>query len=152
MADSLEIEARAQCKLADEYDAAQNRGEVVGAHDGAKKRVPNENAIATVTDIGLTRKQVHEARRIRDAEKREPGMVRKTLDAAQIIAKFAQRDASQMGLRTMGNAQCDSRFDTAINRMARKRQRAKPRWNGSTITRTRRARQPRKGETCPSPE
>ena len=33
-----------------------------------------------VVDIGLTSKQVHEARRIRDAEKRTPGMVRQTLD------------------------------------------------------------------------
>lgn len=50
-----EIEALAKSKLADEYDAAQKRGEVVSAHDGAKKRVPDGNAIATVTDLGLTR-------------------------------------------------------------------------------------------------
>lgn len=69
-ADALEIEALAKRRLADEYDAAQERGEVVGAHDGARKRVPDENAIvpATVEDIGLTRKDIYEARQIRDAE------------------------------------------------------------------------------------
>lgn len=79
-ADALEIEAQAKRRLADEYDAAQDRGEVVGAHDGAKKRVPDGNAIATVADLGLTRKQVHEARQIRDAEIVEPGIVRRVLD------------------------------------------------------------------------
>jgi hypothetical protein len=36
---------------------------------------PNENTVATVTDIGLTSKQVHEARAVRDAEKAEPGII-----------------------------------------------------------------------------
>jgi hypothetical protein len=53
--------------LADEYDGAARRGEAVGAHDGAKKRVPNGNAIATAADVGLTRKQIHNARVVRDA-------------------------------------------------------------------------------------
>ena len=61
-ADALEIEALAKRRLADEYDEAQERGEVVGAHDGAKKRVPDENAIATAADIGLTRKEIFEPR------------------------------------------------------------------------------------------
>ncbi|WP_454917408.1 hypothetical protein [Xanthobacter sediminis] len=78
----LDIEAQAKRRLADEYDAAQDRGEVVGAHDGARKRVPDENAIApaTAADLGLTRKAVHEARVVRDAEKTDPGIVRRTLD------------------------------------------------------------------------
>lgn len=56
-------------RLAEEYDAAQERGEVVGPHDGARKRVPDENAIspATAADIGLSRKDIHEARQIRRA-------------------------------------------------------------------------------------
>jgi hypothetical protein len=33
-----------------------------------------------VDDIGLTRKQVHEARQMRDAEKAKPGTVRKTVE------------------------------------------------------------------------
>ena len=43
--------------------------------------VPVENNDSpTVQDIGLTRKQVHEARAVRDAEKENPGLVRKTIE------------------------------------------------------------------------
>lgn len=34
----------------------------------------------SVSDIGLTHKEVHEARQIRDAEKADPGVTRRTLD------------------------------------------------------------------------
>lgn len=80
MADALIIESHAQCRLADEYDAAQERGEVQGSYTGAKKRIPNENTIASVKDIGLTSKQVHQARIVRDAEKAKPGIVRKAVE------------------------------------------------------------------------
>jgi hypothetical protein len=79
-ADALEIEAAAKRRLADEYDAAQERGEVVGAHNGARKRVDDDNAIVTSADLGLRRDQIHDARLIRDAEVAEPGLVRRTLD------------------------------------------------------------------------
>lgn len=35
---------------------------------------------ATVTDLGLTRKAIHEARQLRDAEAADPGVIRRTLD------------------------------------------------------------------------
>lgn len=79
-ADALEIEAAAKRRLADEYDAAQARGEVVGAHDGARKRVEDANAIATTSDLGLRRDQIHEARQLRNAEAADPGIIRRTLD------------------------------------------------------------------------
>lgn len=49
-----------------------------------KKRVPNENTIspATTADLGLTRKDIHDARIMRGAEKAKPGIVRQTLNAA----------------------------------------------------------------------
>ena len=81
----------AKRRLADEYDAAQERGEVVGAHNGAKNRVLSENAIATAADIGLSRKDIHEARQIRDAEADDPGIVRRTLDALLEVGGL-QRD------------------------------------------------------------
>lgn len=79
-ADALEIEALAKRRLADEYDAAQERGEVSkrGQH---KSHIPDGNMRADVDDIGLTSKQIHEARQIRDAEEEDPGIVRATLDA-----------------------------------------------------------------------
>lgn len=80
-ADALEIEARAKRRLADEYDAAQERGEVATATDGKLGRSNGERP-TTAADLGLSRKQVHEARQVRDAEKREPGVVRRVLDDA----------------------------------------------------------------------
>jgi hypothetical protein len=54
MADALDIEARAQCRLADEYDAAQARGEV--RKDGQRgKAVPDKNSSATTADLGPCR-------------------------------------------------------------------------------------------------
>jgi hypothetical protein len=61
--------ARAKARLADEYDAAQQRGEVRRHGNYRKSDVPNENITPTVTDIGPARKQVHEARNVRDAIK-----------------------------------------------------------------------------------
>lgn len=79
-ADALEIEAAAKRRLADEYDAAQARGEV--ASDGRPKTVLDGNGIpATAADLGLRRDQIHDARLLRDAEAADPGIVRRTLDA-----------------------------------------------------------------------
>lgn len=56
--------ARAEMHLAEQYDAAQEQGEVVGAHDGAKKRVGGDNAF-TSADIGLRSDEIHDARKLR---------------------------------------------------------------------------------------
>lgn len=60
-----EIEAAAMRRLADEYDAAQERGEVAGAKDGSRGRSIGERP-ATAAEIGLDRKDIHEARQVRD--------------------------------------------------------------------------------------
>lgn len=79
-AEALEIEAAANRRLADEYDAAQARGEV--ATDGRPKTVPDGNGIPAAADLGLSRKAIHEARLIRDAEIAEPGIVAQTIAEA----------------------------------------------------------------------
>lgn len=48
---------------ADEYDAAQLRGDVAG-----QGKPSIAEGLATVADIGLSHKDIHEAREIRDAE------------------------------------------------------------------------------------
>lgn len=53
----------APTRLADEYDAAQERGEVAG--HGRSKLEADE--LTTASDIGLRHDQIHEARQIRDA-------------------------------------------------------------------------------------
>lgn len=71
LADALEIEAQAKRRLADEYDAAQARGEVAGSCEGRPRRSGVER-LPDASDLGLTRKQIHEARQVRDAEKAAP--------------------------------------------------------------------------------
>lgn len=75
---ALEIEAGAKRRLADEYDAAQERGEVAKAGDNQH----NREVVSNSNDLGLSRKAIHEAREIRDAEAAEPGIVGRTLNAA----------------------------------------------------------------------
>jgi len=78
-ADALELEAGAKHRLADEYDAAQERGEVSGPADRNSNSRTELNK-ASAIDLGLTGKDIHEARLIRDAEKVSPGIVRRVLD------------------------------------------------------------------------
>lgn len=73
-ADALLIEARAKAKLADEYDAAQARGEVATGNRTQDFSVVGDNAKpATAADLGLRRDEIHEARQFRDAERAQPG-------------------------------------------------------------------------------
>lgn len=74
-ADALEIEALAKRRLADEYDAAQDRGEVA-----SQGKPSSAEGLATVADIGLSHKDIHEAREIRDAEAADPGIVRRAIN------------------------------------------------------------------------
>lgn len=64
-------------RLADEYDAAQASGE---AASGRPKSLPDGNTSATIADIGLSSKAIHDARQIRDAEDAERGIVRRVLN------------------------------------------------------------------------
>ena len=79
-ADALEIEAAAKRRLADEYDAAQQRGDIQRHGGDRASKFSAENLAPTVSELGLTKKEVHDARLIRDAEAVDPGIVRRTLD------------------------------------------------------------------------
>ncbi|HEU4805424.1 MAG TPA: hypothetical protein VFS91_06400 [Nitrobacter sp.] len=82
-ADALEIEAGAKRRLADEYDAAQERGEVAS---GSVRTdiIPEQNDVRPATAAEVlgdgAHKLLHEARLIRDAEAADPGIVRRALD------------------------------------------------------------------------
>lgn len=78
-ANALAIRARAEMRLAEEYDDAQDRGEVQ-RHGGDKSNVAGHN-VATAADLGLRRDEIHEARRFRDAEAAEPGLIARAIDA-----------------------------------------------------------------------
>lgn len=77
-ADALLIESRAKIALADQYDSAQKAGTV--AAQGRPKNIPDEN-VFRLEDTGITAKAIHEARKLRDAEKREPGLVERAIEA-----------------------------------------------------------------------
>ena len=48
----------------------------------SSKTVPDGNGKATAADLGLSRKDIHEARLIRDAEIVSPGIVKATIEEA----------------------------------------------------------------------
>ncbi|PHP68201.1 SAM-dependent methyltransferase [Zhengella mangrovi] len=75
--DALLIETRAKIRLADEYDAAQADGK---ASKGRPKNLP-EGKTFTVEEAGLTHKEIHEARKLRDAERKTPGIAERAIAA-----------------------------------------------------------------------
>lgn len=95
-AGALEIEAQAKRRLADEYDGAQERGEAATRQNnpGTVGHVPNGNMPPpTAAEMGLSRKDIHEARQVRDAEAAEPGIVRRTLEEQLARGKAPTRAA-----------------------------------------------------------
>lgn len=83
-AHALAIRARAEMRLAEEYDAAQERGEVAkpggdrgNQHTGGKLLDPK---FASPKDLGMRDQEIHEARKLRDAERDEPGVVQRTIN------------------------------------------------------------------------
>lgn len=79
-ADALEIEAQAKRRLADEFDAAQQRGEVQTPGGNRRIIVPDGNNVPKVEDLGLSRKEIHDARHVRDAIVKDPKIVKAALD------------------------------------------------------------------------
>jgi hypothetical protein len=109
-ADAREIAAGAERRLANEYDGAQERGEVRG--HGNKSDITNKNITsATVKEIGVTSKRIHEARKVRDAEKADPGIVRRTLDKLLAEGKEPTKAALNRAIRKAAA----KRKDTADN-------------------------------------
>jgi hypothetical protein len=93
-ADALEIEALAKRRLADEYDAAQDRGEVA-----SQGKPSSAEGLATAADIGLSHKDIHEAREIRDAEEADPGIIRRAIDEQIDAGQEPTRTAIKRALR-----------------------------------------------------
>jgi hypothetical protein len=109
-ADALEIESVAKRRLADEYDAAQERGEV---------RQNGERSFSTLEkvggiDLGLTGKDIHEARTIRDAEQADPGIVRRSLDGLLDAGEEPTRAALKREIAPASNARKPIVSDAAL--------------------------------------
>lgn len=80
-AHALAIRARAEMRLAEEYDAAQERGEVAGHGNNVTKGNVAKPNVTTAADLGIRRDEIHEARKFRDAETAEPGLISRALNA-----------------------------------------------------------------------
>ena len=78
-ADALKIEARAKVRLADEYDLAQSQGDMPKAGRPSTKNLPEENNFSS-SDVGTSHKEIHEARQLRDAEERNPGLIETSIE------------------------------------------------------------------------
>lgn len=92
--EALLIEAQAKVRLADEYDAAQAAGEV--RKPGQRgKAVADDDRIspATVAELGLSKQEIHAARKLRDAEREAPGIVERAI-AARLEAGLEPSRAS----------------------------------------------------------
>jgi hypothetical protein len=103
--DALLIEVRAKVRIADEYDAAQEAGV---ASKGRPKTIPGGKTF-TLDEAGLSAKQIHEARALRDAERREPGIAERAI-AARLAAGFEPTRAAVRGIGTR-SASKDERGD-----------------------------------------
>ena len=110
-AEALKIEARAKMRIADEYDAAQERGEVAG-HGGDKVSNLGSHKVApTAADIGLRYDQIHEARKLRDAEAAAPGATDRALDAIVARGDEPTRAALKRELNPAEQADAKARRD-----------------------------------------
>jgi hypothetical protein len=121
-ADALLIEARAKMRLADEYDAAQARGEV-HRHGGQLPRDVGDSNIPSVDDLGLRRDEIHDARKLRDAEAAEPGRTERALreivergeepTKARLRREVLGADAATEPSREMADAEAKLRRELA---------------------------------------
>ncbi|MCM2396208.1 SAM-dependent methyltransferase [Rhizobium sp. S95] len=76
-AEALRIESWAKILIADKWDEAEAAGQTF---KGRPKSVPNENAF-TAEQAGLSRKEIHDARKLALAEKTSPGLVERFIQA-----------------------------------------------------------------------
>lgn len=79
---ALAIFARAEIRLAEEYEAAQDRGEVAkqGEQDRARDNIPAGNVIpATAAEIGVDPKDIHNGRKLKAAEDADPGVIERSI-------------------------------------------------------------------------
>ena len=97
-ADALQIEAGAKRRLADEYDAAQERGEVA-KHGQKRADIPDGNIS---TDIGVDAKDIHEGRILNDAEEDDPGVVKRALDDAVAAGEAPTRAGVKRAIKGKG--------------------------------------------------
>lgn len=105
--EALLIEARAKIRLADEWDAAEQAGHTL---KGRPKSVPDGNAFSAA-EAGLSRKEIHDARKLRDAERASPGIIEQAI-AGRLEAKLEpSRAAVSRGIGTRSAPKAERGLD-----------------------------------------
>ncbi len=90
-AGAMTIKVKTSLILAEEWERAGAEGKTL---KGRPKSVPDENAF-TAAEAGLTRKELHEAKKLLDAERKQPGIAERA-----IAARLAQGlEPTQASLR-----------------------------------------------------
>lgn len=75
-ADALEVVSYSEIHIATDWERLSAEGKT---HRGRPKSVVVEDAF-TALEVGLTRDQIHKAKKLRDAENAEPGFIRRTIE------------------------------------------------------------------------
>lgn len=88
--DALLMETRCKIELAKAYDAAQQAGTAAGK--GRPKNVATDD-IFTQADVGLSRQEIHDARKLAAAEEKSPGIAERAI-AARIAQGLAPTRAN----------------------------------------------------------
>ena len=106
-ADATSIRARAEVLLAQEYDAAQARGEIAvrgGNGNNQFGNVADKRNLVTAADLGLRRNEIHEARKLRDAEEAQPGIIERTLQ--NMVERGEEPTRAALKREIIGRPQC----------------------------------------------
>lgn len=76
--DALMIESLCYVAMADAVDEAQAKGQL--SRGGRPKTVSDENGF-TLEEVGIDRQHLHQARKLRNAERAEPGFIERVVEA-----------------------------------------------------------------------
>ena len=75
------IEGEAQARLADEYDLAQEKGEVATAGQPKKSIVQSSDNTLKADDLGISRQRMQEMRKVRDVLREDPTAIEDKVNA-----------------------------------------------------------------------
>lgn len=112
--DALLLETRCKIELAKAYDAAQKAGTAAGR--GRPKNVATDD-IFKQSEAGLTRQEIHDARKLAAAEEKEPGIAERAIAAriAQGLAPTRANLKHAIGTRSATKAERgDNLYETPV--------------------------------------
>lgn len=111
MADALIIEATSLAALADRVDSQQAAGEV-----NAGGRPRRDAHSASVKDVGLSRDLLYRARRFRDCENEQPGIIARTIENQFSAGRMPSRASILRAAAVpLGERHADAKTATGVN-------------------------------------